>query len=1015
MFSTAQKDIAVSIPLLVHDYPPAFMNHSTASPMARILIVEDEPIAAWNLQESLEALNHEVVGCISSGQEAIHMARSLLPDLIIMDIRLEGDIDGIQAAAVITDQINIPVIYLTAHSDEVTLNRVMKTSPFGYLMKPFRMKELQTSLSITLQRSQLEKRLEASEQRLAVTLNSLGDGVIATDTHQTITFMNPVAEQMSGYSTADALGQPLSQVIRLIHPQTGDDLLQALTQAIATGQVFRLPMPAVLKSRDGRDYVVGDSAAPIQTAAGDIVGGVIVFTDLTEHQSLTADLQRSQMRYQLAVQSGRVGVWDWNLDTNEMYLDPVLKGMLGYSDDAIENHLDAWSNHIHPGDRRSVAAALNAYLNGAAPEFTCEHRMLHQDGTVRWVLVRGGLVEESDRPRRMMGTYVDITPQKQAEAAYAQQTKRERILHQIAQHIRQSLDLPQVLQTTVDELQTLLAADRVLIYELSPSLRGRVVVEAIAPGWSSMDGWEIYDPCFSTPGCLEKYNQGHTQAIADIHQADLASCYVDLLDQFQVNANLVTSIVCGDRLWGLIAVQHCTAPRPWEAWEIDLLTQLSTQVAIAIQQAELYQQLQTLNTNLDRQVQDRTRDLQRSLTIEAILQRIIERVRDSLNEHSVLQSTVQEVVGGLHALGGRISLYDLPQRQARLYYDYSELSCAYVGQIMPMDGPVYEQLLQRQLVRYCPHRSETGDGRQSRLVCPIFDDQGVLGDLCIYDHSGRIFSDLDQYLVQQVASQCAIALRQARLYRAAQQQLDQLERLNQLKDEFLSTISHELRTPIANIRMATQVIELTLSQLGLLAPEDQLSRYLHILHEEGQRQLALINDLLDLSQIDIGAATPDSLEVLNLRPWLSHLIDAVSHTLQTQQHLLILDLPDDLPTLQIESLYFERVLLELLHNACKYSPPDGTICLSARATATQLEIQLANTCPDLSQEDCDRMFEVFYRLPRRDPWQHSGTGLGLALVKKLVARLQGTIRATSQPPMITIDLTLPISPDPSQN
>lgn len=996
--------------LFLRDRPQGNLAPYETNVMAKILIVEDEPIAAWHLQESLESLTHQVVGCVSSGREAIQVTQSLQPDIVIMDIRLEGDLDGIQTATIINHDYEVPVIYLTAHSDEVTLERVLKTSPFGYLMKPFRLKELQTSLNITLQRSQLEQRLEASEQRLAVTLNSLGDAVIATDTHQQITFMNPVAERLTGWDTEAAMGKPISAVMRLLDAQTRQDLTNPLTQAIGNGQVFRLPEPTVLQSLAGQEYLVSDSAAPIQTTEGDIIGGVLVFTDLTDRQELEAELRRSQDRYQLAVQAGQVGVWDWVLDTHEIYLDPILKSMLGYDEEDIPNHLDEWLKHVHPGDRSKVAIALNTHLNGAAHQFVCEHRMLHKDGSIRWVLVRG--IAEKDiheRPWRVMGTYVDITTQKQAENAFQQQAKREQVLNQIAQHIRQSLDLDQVLKTTVHEVRHLLQADRTLIYELPSNLRGKIVMESLAPGWVSLQGWEIFDPCFSLSPCLEKYRQGATQAIADVHQASLSQCYVELLDQFQVKANLVVPIISGDRLWGLMVAQQCTAPRHWEGWEISLMTQLATQVAIAIQQAELYRQLQTLNSNLDHQVQKRTQDLQQALNLEAILQRITDRVRDSLNEHSILQSTVQEVTQGLGTLGGRISLYDLSAHQSRVYYEYSELSCAYVGQTISMadDPQLYQPLLERQTVHYCPCWPDPLWGKQSFLVYPIFDDQGALGDLCLFDHCDRSFSVQERRLVQQVASQCAIALRQSRLYRAAQQQVDQLERLNHLKDEFISTISHELRTPIANIRMATQVIEIVLKQLGLLDAHEHLARYLSILHEEGQRELDLINDLLDLSQLEVGGQS-DALELLDLKQWLPHLVDSFSDRVQQHHQLLLLDLPDNLPILQIESLYFERVLLELLNNACKYTPAEGSIQLTVRARRQGIELQLANTCLNLSPDECEKMFDTFYRIPSRDPWKHGGTGLGLALVKKLMVRLEGTIQASSQDNQVTFTLWVPI-------
>lgn len=201
-----------------------------------------------------------------------------------------------------------------------------------------------------------------------------------------------------------------------------------------------------------------------------------------------------------------------------------------------------------------------------------------------------------------------------SQEAIRQQVERERLLSEVTQRIRQSLDLNAVLNTAVAEVRQLLQTDRVVIYRFDPDWSGIVIVESVGSGWTAMGERRLYDPCLAIDECVIAYTRGKISSIEDIYTAGLADCYVDLLAQFEVRANLVIPILQGEILWGLLAAQHCAAPRQWQPAEIDFLTQLSNQVSIALQQAELYQQVQHLNQTLEQQVQERTVQLNTLMT-----------------------------------------------------------------------------------------------------------------------------------------------------------------------------------------------------------------------------------------------------------------------------------------------------------------------------------------------------------------------------------------------------------------
>jgi signal transduction histidine kinase len=280
-----------------------------------------------------------------------------------------------------------------------------------------------------------------------------------------------------------------------------------------------------------------------------------------------------------------------------------------------------------------------------------------------------------------------------------------------------------------------------------------------------------------------------------------------------------------------------------------------------------------------------------------------------------------------------------------------------------------------------------------------------LGDLWLFKPPQAVFDDQEIRLGQQVANQCAITLRQSRLYQAAQAQVQALEQLHQLKDDFLSTVSHELRTPMTNIKMATHMLALSLQPLGVFDDAAHvIPRYFKILQEEGQRELTLINDLLDLARLNAGTE-PLTLTTLTLQSYLPHLVETFSERTRQQQQHLVLHIPDHLPPFTTDLSYLERLLTELLHNACKYTPAGETITVAAQTTAAALEICISNTGVEIPATEYERIFDKFYRIPHHDPWKHGGTGLGLALVQKLTARLGGQIDVSSGGGQTTFTLT----------
>lgn len=275
---------------------------------SRILIVEDEGIIAKDIQSTLTRSGYSVVGIASSGEEAIKKAMEIHPDIVLMDIVLEGAMDGVEAAEYIRDHFDIPVVYLTAYSDDTTLQRAKITEPFGYILKPFQEKELYTTIEMAIYKHTMQGKLKESEQWLATTLKSIGDAVIAVDTGKLITFMNPVAEALTGWKQEEAIGKPLKDVFKIINEKTGKQADDPVAKVLREGVIVGPANHTVLIAKDGTKRPVDDSGAPIRDDKGKIIGVVLVFRDITERKIAVEQLRASEERHRSVVDNINVGI-----------------------------------------------------------------------------------------------------------------------------------------------------------------------------------------------------------------------------------------------------------------------------------------------------------------------------------------------------------------------------------------------------------------------------------------------------------------------------------------------------------------------------------------------------------------------------------------------------------------------------------------------------------------------------------------------------------------------------------
>ncbi|MBW4551033.1 MAG: FHA domain-containing protein [Aphanocapsa sp. GSE-SYN-MK-11-07L] len=431
---------------------------------------------------------------------------------------------------------------------------------------------------------------------------------------------------------------------------------------------------------------------------------------------------------------------------------------------------------------------------------------------------------------------------------------------------------------------------------------------------------------------------------------------------------------------------------------------------------------------------------------EAVINRIVQAMRGTLVASEVLQITADlllQALGFDHCL---IVQQDIPgtisahQPQAQLPAPLNEINhqllayyrqqLAYGNQVFAVNThPDLDLTLQSLMQQY---------QMTTLVITPMLYLGNYLGSISLYHSApdtisdGSLFADRDTWsgdefsLVKTIADQSAIAIHQAQLYQRVQelnadleqqvqertaqlqQKMRELEQLNDLKDDFLSTVSHELRTPMANMKMAIHMMK----QFPL---DERQERYIKILGNECARETELINDLLDLQRLEAGT-NPIQLEQITPGLWLPTVLDPFHTRMQQRKQTLTIASLEGLPVFESNRYALERVLVELLNNACKYTPAQGEVSLRVETADRPIpRIQFLVSNPsEIPAAELPRIFDKFYRVPNADPWKQGGTGLGLALVKKMVEQLKGEISVSSQHGQTTFVVALPLALSPNR-
>lgn len=258
----------------------------------KVLVVEDEGLIAHDIAARVEALGHQVIGTVATADEAVEQAAGA--DLVLMDIRIDGQTDGIAAAHEVRARYQIPVVFLTAHADRATLERAKAAGPFGYVTKPLGPASLHASIEMAIYKHRMERQLEEQEAWLRTTLASAADAIIVADPFSRVRILNRAAEALTGWTAPDAAGQRLESVVRLMEEESGSDHGDPAPLAILRGEPVSLDRGLALVARSGRQIAVEGTVSPVRTNSDTLLGVVLTLRDVSTRRWEERQLRQAQ-------------------------------------------------------------------------------------------------------------------------------------------------------------------------------------------------------------------------------------------------------------------------------------------------------------------------------------------------------------------------------------------------------------------------------------------------------------------------------------------------------------------------------------------------------------------------------------------------------------------------------------------------------------------------------------------------------------------------------------------------
>jgi len=911
----------------------------------KILIVEDEAIVAMEIEGRLTKLGYGIAGSVSTGEAAIAAAQKTMPALVLMDIMLAGEIDGVHASAEIRRRFNIPVVFLTAYADEKTLKRAKLTEPFGYLMKPFEEIELRTTIEVALYKHAMGKKLQESELLFRTLFERAGDAIyiIETEGGQSgrIKDANKAAARMHGYTVEELRGM---KIWSLNASDTGDEAAELISR-ILKGEWVKKEVEH--RRKDG-------SVFPVEISAGLLELGsrtyILAFDrDISERKRAEEALAKKEQSLAKAQQIAHVGNWDWNIVANELWWSDEIYRIFGVQPREFEATYDAFLRYVHPEDRAMVEGAVQQALAGTAP-YSIDHRIIRPDGSERVVHEEAELVRnEAGAAVLMSGTVQDISERKRAEELLQQGNDTQTVINELLSYSLLDSDLFSVLQRAIDLILS--------VTWISFESRGCIFLaegggkELVLAVQRNMHEHTLKSCARLAAGkCL----CGRAALTKELVFAARIDERHDLLqDRNDQHGHYCVPILHGDILLGVVNI-YLQDGHARSAKEEKFLVAVANALAGIIRRRKAEDEREQLHQEL----QATYRKVVRS-------QKEWQVTFDSITDLVSIHDERHMIVKANKAFADHFKL-GLKEIVNRKCYDLFHHT----------DAPILNCPHSRSLALNQPMTEEVRDPKTERVL-----------QVSTFPY---VFPDSEERGTVHIA-------RDITSEREKEMRLIMSERLASL-GQMASGIAHEINNPLAAIAGCSEGL-LNRVRQDRFDPEF-FANYLTIINEEIARCKGITTSMLSIvRQTSYVQKTVDVHEVLDKT------LEIIGFQGRLRTVDVIKEYHEALPFIHGSEGELKQVFLAIITNALDALDGKGVLTIGTDAAQDAVLIRISDTGPGIPPEHLQKLFQPFFTTKL----DKGGTGLGLSIARKIVDAHNGRIEVSTELSRgTTFTITLPM-------
>ncbi len=730
-----------------------------------------------------------------------------------------------------------------------------------------------------------EKQARQQAEMLRISFASIGDAVITTDAFGDVTYLNPVAESLTGWTQADARGKPLNVVFNIVNEKTRESVENPAFRALREGIIVGLANHTILIAKNGRERPIDDSASPIRSENGEIIGCVLVFRDIAERHSAERSLRESEERAAFVRQACGIGFWYCNLPFDTLQWDELVKAHFHLPTDAPVT-IDTFYALIHSDDREPTRRAIERSIQDRT-QYDTEYRTVAPDsGEERWVRAIGRTFYTAEgRPTRFDGVTFDITEQKRAEGRLRASEERLRLIVE--------------------------SATDYAIFTMD--------THGVIDGWNTGAAGLFGYSEAEAVGQHERFLYSPEDAAAKIPEREMRKAEADgraVNERWHMRKN-------GDRFWGSGLVQ----PLQDGGGLVGFLKIMRDRT----EQRETEERLQQSESRLRRVFESNVVgmirwDLERSLILDANAEflRMTGYTRDDVTS-------------------GRLNFRDMTPPEWTAQNEYGIRAIRADGFAAPYEKEYFRK-----------------DGSRMPLIIAglRFEDSPSEGMSFIIDIS------------------------ETKRAQAALQDADRR------KDEFLATLAHELRNPLAPIRNGLQIIRMANGNT------EAIEQARIMMERQLDQMVRLVDDLMDVSRISRGKLELKK-ERLSLSVVLNSAVETSRPLIDHMGHELTVTLPKQAVIIDADLTRLAQVFSNLLNNAAKYNDRGGHIRLTAERQGSDVIVSVKDSGIGIPADQLSHIFEMFSQVDRSLEKSQGGLGIGLTLVRRLVEMHGGRVEARS--------------------